>query len=113
MLRSQPVQATGTALASSYCTRFRFAMYSLLVYRPRLERVVGGGDLLDPVITNDGDLGKDILSGSGNTLNEEESSDTGSGTPDSENGDPLGHGGDVEAQEVGHNLVRRLLDVLG
>ena len=86
-------------------------MYNL--YGPRLERVVGGRDLSDPVLTDEGDLLENVLSGSGNTLNEEESSDSGSGTPDSKNGDPLGDGGDVEAHKVGHNLVRRLLDVLG
>lgn len=65
------------------------------------------------MLTDDGDLGENVLSGSGNTLDEEESTDTGSSTPDTEDGDPLGDGGDVEAQEVGDNLVRRLLNVLG
>lgn len=64
------------------------------------------------MIANEGDLGENILSGSGDTLNEEESTNAGGGTPDSEDGGPLGNSGDVESHEVGHNLVRRLLNVL-
>ena len=56
----------------------------------RLEGVVLGGDLLDEVRANEGDLLHDVLSYTGDVGEEEEGEDTGNGTEASSGGTAIG-----------------------